>query len=146
MGVDREVDFLDRVLVRAGDDELVNQLRRVRADDVRAEYLTILGATDDLHESFRLARGARAAVRRKGELADLVVELAVLALLLGETHRCDLRVAVRRARDVGVVEQVRVLTGDDLRYDDSLALTLVREHRRTGDVADRVEPLHARLH
>ena len=36
VGVDRELHFLHRVLVRAGDHELVQDLRRMRADDMRA--------------------------------------------------------------------------------------------------------------
>ena len=107
MRVDREIDFLDRELVRARDDELVDQLRRVRADDVGAEDLAVLRVANDLHEAFGLARRARAAVRREGELADLVVELLVLALLLGEADRRDLGMAVRRVRDVAVVHPVR---------------------------------------
>src|SRR5438128_821296 len=58
MRMDRELDFLDRVLVRAGQHELVDHFRRVGADDMRAEDLSVLGAADDLHEAFRLPRRA----------------------------------------------------------------------------------------
>ena len=64
-----EIDFLDGVLVLARDGELVDQLRGVRADDVRAEDLAVLRVADDLHEAVGLARRARAAVRGEGELA-----------------------------------------------------------------------------
>ena len=55
MGVDRELDFLHGVLVRAREHQLVDQLRRVSADDVGAEDLPVLGAADDFHEAFRFA-------------------------------------------------------------------------------------------
>ncbi len=39
-----------------------------------------------------------------------------------------------------------MLPRDDLGDDHPLALALVREHRRAGDVTDRVDPLRRRLH
>ena len=146
MRMDREVHFLDRELVRPRDDELVNQLRRVRADDVRAEDLAVLRVANDLHEALRLARRARAAAGHERKLPDLVVELLVLALLLGEADRRDFGMAVRRVRDVAVVHSVRALAGEQLGQDDAFALALVREHRRAGDVADGVDALGGRLH
>ena len=142
MRVDRQIDFFDRELVLARDDELVDQLRRVRADDVRAEDLAVLRVANDLHEAFRLARRARAAVRREGELADLVVELLLLALLLGEADRRDFRDGSRsRSGCCRSSRRARALAGEQLGDDDAFALALVREHRRAGDVADGVDAL-----
>src|SRR5687768_16211654 len=118
----------------------------MRADDVRAEDLSVFRAADDLDEAFLLARRAGAPIRTEWKLADLVLDLLVLALLLGEADGCDLGVAIRRARHVRVVDRVRVLARDDLRDDVPLALALVREHRRARDVADRVNTLDACLH
>ena len=42
MRVDGQLDLLDREFVLARDGELVDQLRRVRADDVRAQNLAVL--------------------------------------------------------------------------------------------------------
>src|SRR5262245_52180789 len=39
-----------------------------------------------------------------------------------------------------------MFSGQELREHDAFALALVREHRRTRDVADRVDPLRRRLH
>src|SRR5436190_3030191 len=144
--VDGQVHLLHRVLVRASDDELVDQLGGVRADDVSAEDLSVLGATNDLHEALRLTGRAGAAAGREGEFSDLVLDLALLALLLGESDRRHLGVAVGRPGDVRVVEQMGMLAGDHFGHDHALALSLVREHRRTGHVTDRVQSLHARLH
>src|SRR4051812_34487639 len=147
MGVDREIDFLDCEFVFPGDGQLVDHLRRVRADDVGAEYLAVLGVANDLDEAFGLARSARAAVGGEGELADLVVDLFLLHLRFGHADGRDFRMTVRRVRDVAVVHLVDVLlAGEELGEHDALALTLVGEHRRTGDVADSVNALHRRLH
>jgi hypothetical protein len=67
----------------------------------------VLLVADDLHEALGLAAGARAAVGREGELADLVLELLLLALRLGEADAGDFRVAVGGVRDVAVVHRVR---------------------------------------
>src|ERR1039457_629960 len=70
--VDRQLDLLDGELVLARHGQLVNELRGVRADDVRAEDLAVLRVADDLHEALGLARRACAAVRAIRELAHLV--------------------------------------------------------------------------
>src|SRR5688572_10895717 len=87
MRVNSEVDFLDGVFVLSRDCQLVNELGRVCADDVRTEYLAVLGIADDLDETFSFARRARAAVRREGKLSNLVVDLLFLHLLLGHSDR-----------------------------------------------------------
>src|ERR1019366_2846373 len=89
---------------------------------------------------------ARAAVGAVRELAHLVVDLLFLHLRFGHADRGDLGVAVRRVRNIAVAQRVERLPGDDFGDDHALALALVREHRRAGDVADRVEPLRARFH
>src|SRR5258708_5672705 len=146
MRMNGEVHFLDGVLVRPRDHELMDHLRGVRADDVRAEDLSVFRAANDLDEAVDLAGRAGAAVRGEGELADLVVELLLLAGLLCKAHRGHFWVAVGGAGNVRVVEQVRVLPRDRLCRDDALALALVCEHRRAGDVADGVDALDAGLH
>src|SRR5689334_6875625 len=65
MGMDREINLFDCELVRARDDELVNQLRRVSANDVRTEYFAVLRVANDLHEALGLARRPRSAARRE---------------------------------------------------------------------------------
>src|SRR4051812_35916199 len=54
---------------------------------------------------------------------------------------------ISRARDVPVVHLVNVLlTGEELGEDDTLALTLVGEHRWAGDVTNRVNTFDRCLH
>ena len=139
-------DFLDRELVRASHDDLVNELRRVRADDVRAEDLTVLRVANDLDEALRLARRARASAGRERKLSNFVIELLFLALLLGHADRRNLGMAVRRVWNVRVIHSVRRLSRQQLGQHDAFVLALVREHRRAGDVADRVDALGGRLH
>src|SRR5690606_1886572 len=116
-----------------------------RADDVRAEYLAVLLAAYDLDEALGLVRRAGAAVGAEGKAAGLVLELLFLALVLGQSEAGDLRMAVRDARDVVVHDRLRLVAGDGLGGVDALVAALVREHRRSGDVADAVDTLGARL-
>ncbi len=139
MRVDREVDLLDRELILARDDQLVDDLGRVRANDVRAEDFTVLRVADDLHEPVRVARGARAPVGRERELADLVVELALLGLRFREADRGDLGVTVGAVRYIRVVHRMRMLPRDQLREHMPLARTLVGEHLVARHIADRVD-------
>src|SRR5919112_3762132 len=91
------------------DDGLVNHLRRVRADDVDAQQLVVLRLADDLDEALLLAEDARLARRAEGELGRLHVVAQLLRLRLGQTHRRDLRVAVRTRRYVAKVYRVWIL-------------------------------------
>ena len=124
VGVDRQIHLFHRKLVLPRDGQLVNQLGRVCADDVRAEDLAVLGVADDLDEAFGLARGARASrsrspscssrrtrasVGREGEPADLVVDFLFLDLCLGHPDRRDFGVTVGRVRNVAVVHAVDFL-------------------------------------
>src|SRR6185503_5384140 len=146
MCMDREIHLFHRELVLTRNGQLVNELRGVRTDDVRTEDLSVLRVADDLHEAVRLAGRSRASARGEVEATHLVVELLFLALLLGEADGCDLRMAVRRTRNVAIVHAVSVLAREDLGDGDALARTLVREHRGTRDVADGVDALHRGLH
>ena len=62
-------------------------------------------------------------------------------LLLGQPERGDVRRAERRARDVGVLERVRLHAGRVLDGDDALVGGLVGERGAAHDVADRVDVL-----
>src|SRR5438552_539143 len=86
----------------------------------------------------RIAATICAAVGGEGEFARDVVELLFLALFFREPDARHLGVAIRHARHVVVLDGVRLLAGDKLRDHDALAAALVRQHRRPGDVADRV--------
>src|SRR4051794_4373001 len=54
--------------------------------------------------------------------------------------------AVGGARDVRVIEHLRLVTSYHLGDDHALALALVCEHRWASDIADGVNALHTRLH
>ena len=99
---------------------------------------SVLRVGDELHEAGALARGARAAVGREGELAGAILAAALLHLLLGESHRRDLGPGVDDRRDRAVVH-VRRLAGDHLGGDDALLLGLVREEHAADRVADGVD-------
>src|SRR5262245_13253816 len=100
MRVDGQVDLLHGVFVRPREHELVNHLGGMGTHDVGAEDLTVFGSADDLHEALGFTRSTGAPAGHEGELAHLVVDLLVLALLLREAYGRDLGMAVRRAWDV----------------------------------------------
>src|ERR1044071_2004349 len=127
-----------------GDDGLVNDLGRVRADDVDAQQLVVLRLADDLDEALLLAEDARLARGREGELRRLHVVAQLLRLRLGQTDGRDLRVAVGARGHVAQVDRVRLLAGDLLDGEDALLRREVREPRRRDHVADGEDPGLAR--
>jgi len=56
-----------------GDYGFGDQFRRLRADDVHAENLAVIGVGDDLDEALVLAHDRRARVRGEGEFSNLDV-------------------------------------------------------------------------
>src|SRR5215212_10246410 len=53
---------------------------------------------------------------------------------------------IRRVRNIPVIHRMRMLSREQLSEHDTLARSLVREHRRTGDVTDRIDALGGGLH
>src|SRR5438270_9000019 len=101
-----------------------------------AENLTVFGIANDFDETLGFASGTCATVGHEWKFADLVVDLLFLDLGFSHTDRRHFRVAVRRAGNVAVVHRVRMRKpGEELSEHDAFAHTLVREHRRTGNVA-----------
>ena len=92
-------------------------------------------------------RDERLGDRLERDLADLVRQALLLALLLGEPDRRDLGPAVRRPRLLDVVHRVGVLVaGDRVGGEDPLVARRVGEHQPADDVADRVQVRLARPH
>src|SRR2546423_4030681 len=147
MRVDRQVHFFDGEFVFARHCELVDQLGGVGADDVGAKNLAVLGVADDLDEAFGVARGARTTVGREGKFPDFVVDLFLLDLRLGHADRCNFRMAVGGVGNIAVVHRMNVLlAGEELGEHHAFALTFVGQHRRTGNIANGVDPFHRCLH
>ena len=82
----------------------------------------------------------------KLQRADDDVVAGVDRLLLGEPEAADVRVAEGRARDVDVLDRVRLQAGGVLGGDDALVGGLVRERRAVHEVADRVDAGQRRAH
>src|ERR671921_1039433 len=85
------------------DDGLVNDLGRVRADDVDAQQLVVLRLADDLDEALLLAEYPGLARRRERELRRLHVVAQLLRLRLRQADACYLRVAVGARGDVAQI-------------------------------------------
>ena len=144
VAVDDARDLGVAALERLGVDELLDQLGRLRADDVAADQLAVLLVADDLDHAAAVAVDGAGADRAVVDLADDDVEALLARLLLGEPERADVGRAERRARDVDVLDRVRLQPGRVLDGDDALVGGLVGERRAVDEVADRVDALGRR--
>src|SRR5687767_2273114 len=148
--VDRADELLDRAFELQGHRRFGDELGGARADHVHAENLVVLLVEDDLDEALGLAGHAGPREHAELELAGLHLEAALLRLLLGQADAADLRVAVRAARHLVVVDRTVLLAGDPLGQDDALGRGEMRELWMSGllegdDVADRRDTLDVRL-
>src|ERR1043165_5998223 len=114
-------------------------LGRVRADDVNAQNLVVLGFADDLDEAFFFADDARLARSGEGELADLHIVAKLARLRFRQAGRADLRVAVSTTWHEPQVDGLHVLLARDL-FDgeDALFRREVREQWRRNHIADGI--------
>src|ERR687893_2700347 len=81
--VDDAAQLVGRRFEVERDDRPVDDLGRVRADDVDAEQLVVLRLADDLDEALLLAEYPRLARGREGELGDFNVVAQLPRLRLG---------------------------------------------------------------
>src|SRR5919199_5571378 len=146
MAVDDPRDLRVAALERARVDQLLDQLGRLRADDVAAEQLAVLALADDLHQPAAIAVDGPRADGAVLELADDDVVALLARLLLGQAEAADVRRAKGRARDVDVLERVRLHARGRLDRDDALVGGLVRQRRPVYEVADRVDAVERRAH
>src|SRR3954449_4080573 len=105
-------------LERTGVDELLDQLRGARTDDVPADQLAVLLLADDLDHPAAVAVDRARTDRAVVDLADDDVEALLARLLLREAERPDVGGAERRARDVLVLDRVGLHPGRVLDRDD----------------------------
>jgi hypothetical protein len=73
-------------------------------------------------------------------VADFDLVTGFSGSLLGQSHTRDLRAAIGVGRDVVQIERVHVVDpGDPLDSDHPFVHRLVRQPRRTDEIADRVD-------
>ena len=101
VGVGRAADLPGRRVEGEGERRLGDEVGGVRADEVDAERVVGLRVGDDLGEALVLAADDRLGDRLEGHLADLVREALLLALLLGQADRGDLRAGSRSPAAAG---------------------------------------------
>src|SRR5216684_72103 len=100
MGVDGPHQVFDRRFKFHGDDGFGDKLRRLWADDVDAENLTVVSVRDNLDEAFVLADNRRTRVRSEGELPDLQVVSGFAGSGFSKADAADFRMAIRRPGNV----------------------------------------------
>src|SRR5207302_6516141 len=103
MGVDREIELLERQPVLNRQRGLRDQVRGAGADDVRPEQLARPRVGDDLGEAFRLSKCQRPARGREGKPAYAYVQSLVASVLLSQPDVCDLRLGVDAVRNRVIV-------------------------------------------
>ena len=92
--VDGAAQLFSRGFEVERDDSLVDDLGRVRADDVDAQKLVLARLGDDLDEALLLAENACLARSRERKLRDLHVVAKLFGFRLRQADGGDLRVAV----------------------------------------------------
>src|SRR5438093_13681217 len=136
--MNRELNLFHGVFILPGYRQLMDDLGRVPPHDVGAQDLAVLLVAQDLHEPFGLTGATRPAVGRERKPARYVVDLPLLALILGEPDAGHLRMAVGHTGHVVVPDRVGLLARDELRDTHALPPSFVSEHRRPGPVPNSV--------
>src|SRR5207247_743909 len=103
--VNRELDLFHGVFILPRHRQLMDDLGRVPPHDVGAQDLAVLLVAQDLHEPFGLTGSTRPAVGRERKPASNVVDLPLLALILGEPDAGHLRMAVGHTGHVVVPDR-----------------------------------------
>src|SRR3954468_19539759 len=111
MAVDDPRDLGVAALEGLGVDELLDELGRLRADDVAADELAVLLVADDLDDAAAVAVARAGADGAVLDLADDDVHAGLARLLLGQPEGGDVGRAERGARDVDVLDRVRLQAG-----------------------------------
>ena len=106
MRVDRPHQIFNRGFEFDRGDGFGDQFCGLRADDVDAENLAVVGVGDNLDEAFVLADDAGARVRSEGELADFDVVSGFAGFGFGEAYAADFGMAIRGAGDVFRVDRL----------------------------------------
>jgi hypothetical protein len=102
----------------------------------------VVGVKDGLDQPLGLAQRDRLAIADEGEAAHLDLVPGGLGLGLGQAHAGHLRVAIGAAGDRIGLDRVGMVARDQFGHHHPLMAGLVRQPRRTGDIADGIEPLN----
>src|SRR6476469_9103017 len=125
-------------------DELLDELGRLRPDDVAAQQLAVLLVAHDLDQAGAVAVDGAGADGAVLDLADHDVVAGLARLRLGQSERCDVGRAEGRAGHVDVLDRVGLQAGGVLDGDAALVGGLVRQRGAVHEVADRPHALEAR--
>ena len=128
-----------------GQTDLGDEVAGVQPHDAASDHPPVRLVEEQLHEPFVAGVGDGPPARRPGKDRFAVLRPALLQLVLGGTGPGDLRIGVGDRRNLPRVEG-GLVPGRDLRGHMAFVRRLVRQHRRTGDVADGEDMRHIRPH
>src|SRR6266851_2257565 len=141
MRMDGLADFGRGGFERLAEHDFGNQVSRMMADYLATDDFAVLLARDQLDESLGLVDGDCLAVCAKRHPAYLDIDSARFRFRLIEAHRRDFGLTVNTSRHGRQVEAGLSHPRHNLDCRDTLGRRLVRQQRRTHDVADRVNAL-----
>ena len=144
MRVDGRDDFLVRRFERNGEAKFGDHLRRICANDVRAEDFAVRFADEEFNKSFAFADRQGLATGEERELANLILEPLFFRSTLGQTDAGDLRLAVGAAGKDG---HLLWLGHSEHPLDrlNRLEARHMRQPRRPDDISGSIDPLDVRL-
>src|SRR5580698_10360564 len=128
MGVDDVRQLFGGTLQLQSHDGFGDHLGGVRADDVDAQDLAVLGVADDLDEALMRSHNAGARVGGEREFADLHFVAGFLRLGFGQANAANLGMAVSRSWNAEFVNFLHRLAGDVRHGDDAVDARLGSAH------------------
>ena len=123
----------------------MDQVRRVRPDQMDADDAAGLRVGDDLHQPGGLAGDMGLAEPNRAKLADLELQPLLFGFLLGQPHPSDLREGEDASRDHVVAHSGR-MAEDVADRDLSLRGGDMGQHRLPHDVADCIDARRRGFH
>src|SRR5216684_9142725 len=141
MRMDGPADFGSGRCERLAEHDFGNHAGRMMDDNLASDDFAVLLARDQFDESLGLVDGDRLAVCAKRHPAYLDIDSARFRFRLIEAHRRDFGLTVNTSRHGRQVEAGLSHPRHNLDCRDTLGRRLVRQQRRTHDVADRVNAL-----
>ena len=119
--------------------EALNKLGHFSTNHMGTEQLAGLLVENGFDHTFRFTQSNGLAVGDEREATNANFEPFFLAGLFGETNRGNLRMAIGTAWNFDLIHRMRLETGNLLNTNGTFMLGFMGQHRRTGNVANRID-------